>query len=56
MNFIDRKMRRFRWWRKWRGLPEPIAVTATMVRDEAMRVMTPVSVFADNVNRDWPND
>ena len=39
MRYLDRYLRRFAWWRKWRGLPEPVELTIEMITMEALRIL-----------------
>jgi hypothetical protein len=38
MNWIDGWMRRYAWWRKLRGLPEPMSPRMIEITREALRV------------------
>lgn len=41
VNWLDRKLYKRAWWRKWRGLPEPVKLSASMamVTNEAFRLL-----------------
>ena len=39
MRFLDRYLRKYAFWRKWRGLPEP-SVINSIITKEALRILS----------------
>lgn len=38
MMWIDYKLRKYKWWRKWRGLPDPVLEPYSSIEREALRI------------------
>ena len=55
MNWLDSKLYRHAWWRKWRGLPEPVPLTTTMICNEALRILSKNASFAF-IEREYQDD
>lgn len=55
MWWLDSKLRRFAWWRKWRGLPEPMLnpVLQAIAR-EALRIAHERASFISLIDLDYP--
>jgi hypothetical protein len=53
---IDARMRRYAWWRKWRGLPEPMPSSAVleMIAREAIKLLHEKSTFLSTIDRPMP--
>lgn len=54
MRFLDRYLRQHKWWRKWRGLPEPLSPAMVEITREALRILaSKAELFAD-AQKDYP--
>jgi hypothetical protein len=50
---IDARMRRYAWWRKWRGLPEPTPNSAVLdaIAREALKMLHEKATFISAIDR-----
>jgi hypothetical protein len=61
MNIIDRwlyrRFYRYAWYRKWRGLPEPMSVSMQMITKAALEIAHQKINFIHSIDRDyeWPS-
>lgn len=55
MNWLDSKLYCHALWRKWRGLPEPVPLTTTMIHNEALRILSKNASFAI-IGREYQDD
>jgi hypothetical protein len=46
---LDYYLRKYTWWRKWRGLPEPISKEFGLITKEALRILEGKLVFTKGV-------
>ena len=53
LGFIDRRLRKYAKWRKWRGLPEPMSIASVMILKEALAILSQNAAFLSNIDRDW---
>ena len=53
---IDARMRRYAWWRKWRGLPEPTSISPVieMFMREAIALLQDKQTFISAIDKPMP--
>lgn len=53
MNTIDNLLRRYAWYRQWRGLPDPQSLRMTDITREALRILYGKAYFLNSINREF---
>lgn len=53
MNFLDKWLRRYKWWRQFRGLPEPMPIRMTELTRQALSILHDKVNFVSHVNREY---
>jgi len=56
LGFLDRRLRKYAKWRKWRGLPDPMPIAFAQIAKEALAILSQNATFLSSVNRDWPEE
>jgi hypothetical protein len=52
VRMIDWRLRRYAWWRKWRGYPEPaVNPVIEMIAREALALLRDKQTFISAINR-----
>jgi hypothetical protein len=50
---FDGLLRRYAWWRKWRGLPEPMSPAIALITREALRILHDKARFVGAIDRQY---